>query len=162
MVLTKPIGTGVISTAIKRGEAKKEWIDGAVASMTKLNRRPVEVVRQGGFEVHAATDITGFGLLGHLRNITAASKVSAQVFLDRVPVLPAAREYVQAGIAPGGTYANQKFLAAIHCNLGLALNDVKDYDQAVAHHQQALDLKSDLAEAHANLGNVQRALVLLR
>ena len=55
--------------------------------------------------------MTGFGLLGHLRNVVAASKVSARVFLDRVPVLAAAREYVQAGISPGGTHANHRFLA---------------------------------------------------
>ena len=63
-----------------------------------------------GFDVHALTDVTGFGLLGHLRNITAASGVTARVFADSVPVLPAAREYVKAGIAPGGTHANWRFL----------------------------------------------------
>jgi selenide,water dikinase len=63
------------------------------------------------FETHALTDVTGFGLLGHLRNMTAASGVSAEIWLDQVPVIPAAREYVNAGIAPGGTHANWKFLA---------------------------------------------------
>ena len=57
------------------------------------------------------TDITGFGLLGHLRNVVAASKVGARIDMDRVPVLAAAVEYVKAGIAPGGTHANRRFLA---------------------------------------------------
>ena len=76
--------------------------------MATLNRAAAEVL--AGFDVHALTDITGFGLLGHLRNMTAASGVTARVFAGAVPVLPAAREYVQAGIAPGGTHANWKFL----------------------------------------------------
>ncbi|HEX7959197.1 MAG TPA: selenide, water dikinase SelD, partial [Terriglobales bacterium] len=61
LILTKPLGTGVISTAIKRNQAQPAWIDGAVASMTTLNKRAVEVIHQGGFIVHAATDVTGFG-----------------------------------------------------------------------------------------------------
>src|SRR4029453_16164001 len=86
---------------------------GAIADATRvmvtLNRTAAEVLTK--FEVHALTDITGFGLLGHLRNVTAASGVTAEVWADRVPVLEAAREYVKAGIAPGGTRANAKFLA---------------------------------------------------
>src|SRR5205823_14571705 len=84
-------------------------ITDAVRVMATLNRTAAEVL--AGFEVHALTDITGFGLLGHLRNVTAASGVTARVFAAAVPVLPAAREYVRAGIAPGGTHANWKFLA---------------------------------------------------
>src|SRR5437763_8100642 len=109
LILTKPLGLGIITTAAKNGEDKLGAIAQAIQIMTTLNRAAAETIVRIG--AHALTDITGFGLLGHLRNIVAASKVSAQVFLDRVPILPAAREYVQAGIAPGGTYANQKFLA---------------------------------------------------
>ena len=76
--------------------------------MATLNREPARVL--SAFDVHALTDVTGFGLLGHLRNITAASAVSATVWLDRVPALAAARAYVEAGIAPGGTHANRRFL----------------------------------------------------
>ena len=78
--------------------------------MTALNRVAAEVFTR--FEAHALTDVTGFGLLGHLRNVTAASKVTATVTAAGVPVIPAAREYAEAGIAPGGTRANRKFLEA--------------------------------------------------
>ena len=109
LVLTKPIGTGVISTAIKKGEAKKEWIDGAVASMTKLNRRSVEVVRQGGFEVHAVTDITGFGLIGHAREMAAGSKTSMRIESQSIEVLRGALECVGRGFVPGGLKTNREF-----------------------------------------------------
>jgi selenide,water dikinase len=108
LVLTKPIGLGIITTAAKNGEDKLGAIADAIRVMGTLNRAAAEVL--AGFDVHALTDITGFGLLGHLRNITAASGVTARVFAGSVPVLPAAREYVNAGIAPGGTHANWRFL----------------------------------------------------
>jgi selenide,water dikinase len=108
LVLTKPIGLGIITTAAKNGEDKLGGIAEAVRVMATLNRAAADVLSR--FEVHALTDITGFGLLGHLRNITAASGVNAKVFAGSVPVLPAAREYVKNGIAPGGTHANWRFL----------------------------------------------------
>jgi selenide,water dikinase len=78
--------------------------------MSTLNRAAAEtIVRVGG--VHALTDVTGFGLLGHLRNVVTASKAGARIHLDLLPVLPPAWEYVRAGVAPGGTYANWRFLA---------------------------------------------------
>jgi selenide,water dikinase len=109
LVLTKPIGLGVVTTAAKNDADELGAIGGAVGLMATLNRAAADVL--GGFEVHALTDVTGFGLLGHLRNVTAASRVTATVWADRVPVLAAARRYVAAGIAPGGTRANHKFLA---------------------------------------------------
>jgi selenide, water dikinase len=109
LVLTKPIGLGIISTAAKNGEDKLNAIDDAIRLMTTLNRTAAEVLER--FDVHALTDITGFGLLGHLRNMTSASAVTAEVWADAVPVIPAAREYVRGGIAPGGTHANRRFLA---------------------------------------------------
>jgi selenide,water dikinase len=109
LVLTKPIGLGIITTAAKNGEDRLAAIGDAIGVMTTLNRAAAEVLCR--YEVHALTDVTGFGLLGHLRNITAASGVRARVWADAVPVLPAAREYVHAGIAPGGTHANWRFLA---------------------------------------------------
>ncbi|MCS6864716.1 MAG: selenide, water dikinase SelD [Gemmataceae bacterium] len=108
LILTKPLGLGIITTAAKNDQDTHSAIAEAIAVMTTLNRVAAEVLAR--FEVHALTDVTGFGLLGHLRNITAASGVTAEVWAQRVPVLPAAREYVQAGIAPGGTRANWKFL----------------------------------------------------
>jgi selenide,water dikinase len=109
LVLTKPLGLGIISTAAKNDQDARGAIADAIRVMTTLNRGAWEVLSK--FEVHALTDVTGFGLLGHLRNVTAASAVTAEVWADRVPVLDAAREYVKAGIAPGGTRANAKFLA---------------------------------------------------
>ena len=79
LILTKPLGTGVISTAIKRNEAQPGWIDAAEASMTTLNKTAVEVIHQGGFIVHAATDVTGFGLIGHAREMALASGVSLRI-----------------------------------------------------------------------------------
>jgi selenide,water dikinase len=109
LVLSKPIGLGIITTAAKNGEDARGAIADALAVMTTLNRGAAEVLARR--EVHALTDVTGFGLLGHLRNVTAASGVTARVWADAVPVLPAAREYVRAKIAPGGTHANWRFLA---------------------------------------------------
>jgi selenide,water dikinase len=107
--LTKPLGLGIITTAAKNNEDKNNAIGSALSVMTTLNRAACEVIN--GAPAHALTDITGFGLLGHLRNMTAASKVTATVLFENVPVLAAAREYVQEGIAPGGTHANWRFLS---------------------------------------------------
>lgn len=109
LILTKPLGLGIITTAAKNSEDRLNAIGEAIKLMTTLNRDAAEVfVRLGA---HALTDVTGFGLLGHLRNVTAASQVTAQVWLEKVPVLPPAWDYVRAEIAPGGTYANRRFLA---------------------------------------------------
>jgi selenide,water dikinase len=109
LVLTKPLGLGIITTAAKNSEDKLGAIQDAIAVMTTLNRAASEEILRYG--AHAVTDVTGFGLLGHLRNIIAASKVGARVYLERVPVLAAAVEYVRAGISPGGTHANHRFLS---------------------------------------------------
>jgi selenide,water dikinase len=109
LILTKPLGLGIITTAAKNGEDKLGAIETAIRVMTTLNRIAAEEFVSAG--AHALTDITGFGLLGHLRNVVTASNVSAQIDFSRVPVLPAAVEYVNSGIYPGGTNANHKFLA---------------------------------------------------
>jgi selenide,water dikinase len=110
LILTKPLGLGIITTAAKNGEDRLGAIDTAIGVMKTLNRGACEVIAESQ-GIHALTDVTGFGLLGHLRNMIAASKVGATVFLDRVPVLDSARAYVQAGISPGGTHANHRFWA---------------------------------------------------
>lgn len=109
LILTKPLGLGIISTASKNDQDDAGAMKEAIKVMVTLNRAAAEVLDR--FEVHALTDITGFGLLGHLRNMTAASKVTARIWADQVPVLAAARKYVAADIAPGGTRANWRFLA---------------------------------------------------
>jgi len=132
LLLTKALGTGVISTAIKKGVAKQTWIDAAVASMTTLNKIAAEVVTGSGRvgtgalarpaerssapngSVHALTDITGFGLIGHLREMLLASEnVSAQIHASRVPLLEGAIECVRAGYIPGGLNANREFAECV-------------------------------------------------
>jgi selenide,water dikinase len=110
LVLTKPLGLGIVTTAAKNDVDTEHAISDAVRLMATLNRSACEVMLEVG--VNAATDVTGFGLLGHLRNVLAASGTSATVWQDAVPILPAARAYVRAGIAPGGTRANHRFMAA--------------------------------------------------
>ena len=109
LVLTKPLGIGVIATANKNDQDRLGAMPEAIRLMTMLNRGACAAMLEVG--VHAATDVTGFGLLGHLRNVCAASGVSARVRVADVPVLEAARTYVAEGIAPGGTHANWRFLA---------------------------------------------------
>ena len=108
VIFTKAIGTGVISTAIKRGKAQFAWVRDAVRSMTTLNRAAAEIVNNG-FAVHGMTDVTGFGLIGHAREMANASGVSLQINASRVPLLEGALECVRAGLVPGGLKANRGF-----------------------------------------------------
>ena len=154
LILTKALGTGVISTAIKKGKAEQSWIDVAVDSMTTLNKKAAEVItnavpppahvgtaasavrssearrsvasdpkmssresrsdsdgesRDLAFRVSAMTDITGFGLIGHLREILLASQVSAKIQAGKIPALKGALECIQAGHIPGGLNNNRAF-----------------------------------------------------
>ena len=108
LVVTKAIGTGVISTAIKRQEAQFAWIRGAVRSMIALNKKAAEIVTSG-FEVHAMTDVTGFGLIGHARELARGSGVSLRLFASKVPLLEGALECVRGGYIPGGLKSNRGF-----------------------------------------------------
>jgi len=117
LILTKALGTGVISTAIKRGKAEADWIEAATRSMTTLNRAAAEVVRDSYAEVHAMTDITGFGLIGHLREMAQGSGVGLRIHSATVPVLAGAMECVRAGFLPGGLKANRDFA---ECMVGYA------------------------------------------
>ncbi len=110
LVLTKPLGLGLITTAAKRGEDHLGAIGEAIEVMTTLNKGAAQVLAAA--QASALTDITGFGLLGHLRNMTTASGVMAEVWFDEVPFLAAARTYVEQGLAPGGTHGNRRFLAS--------------------------------------------------
>jgi len=113
LLLTKAVGTGVISTAIKKGVAKQSWIDAAVASMTTLNKRAAEVITNQSFSVHSMTDITGFGLIGHAREIASASNVTMRFSAGRVPLLEGALDCVRAGHIPGGLKANREFAECV-------------------------------------------------
>ena len=108
LVLTKPIGTGIIATAIKRQVAPDEAVRAAIACMTTLNEGAADAARVAG--VRAATDVTGFGLLGHLRVMLAASGCAAEVHARAVPRLPAARALAEQGHVPGGTRRNLESL----------------------------------------------------
>jgi selenide,water dikinase len=109
LILTKGLGTGVISTAIKQGKAKQSWIDAATKSMTTLNAKAAEVASSGNFVIHAATDITGFGLIGHAREMAAGSGVSLRLNSAKVPLLDGALDCVRAGLIPGGLTNNRDF-----------------------------------------------------
>ncbi len=109
LVLTKPIGIGIITTAAKQDRDTGGAIAEAIRLMSMLNRDACDAMLEVG--VHAVTDVTGFGLLGHLRNMTLASGLEAEIELARVPVIAAAKTYVEGGIAPGGTHANHRFMA---------------------------------------------------
>jgi len=140
LILTKSLGTGVTSTAIKKGKAEQSWIDAAIQSMTTLNKKAAEVItacvgaeaflrpadpsRSGGeasrpeagsrkpkvgFTVHSMTDITGFGLIGHLREILLASKLSATIHAHSIPILDGALACIHAGHIPGGLNNNRAF-----------------------------------------------------
>ena len=132
LLLTKALGTGVISTAIKKDAAQASWIEAAVKSMTMLNKTAAEVITgergpgrppaEGadrlspgrGFAVHAMTDVTGFGLAGHLREMLLASgEVSAELGSSCIPVLKGALECIRAGHIPGGLKANREFAECI-------------------------------------------------
>jgi selenide, water dikinase len=104
LVLTKPLGTGVVATALKRGEADTTVVAAAVDSMTTLNDQACEAGLAAG--VRAATDVTGFGFMGHLHRMLRASGLAADVYADRVPLLPGAVELTAAGAVSGGTRAN--------------------------------------------------------
>jgi selenide,water dikinase len=134
LLFTKAIGTGVIGTAIKKGKADPAWIEAAVSSMTTLNKAAAEVLCGAGtlareisaaptapasthpshtFAVHSMTDITGFGMIGHAREMALASNVSLRLFAGRVPQLPGALESVRAGLIPGGLKANREFAECV-------------------------------------------------
>lgn len=104
LVLTKPIGTGIITTEAKQGVVKAGVLERAISCMSTLNRAASEAMVKVG--VDAGTDVTGFGLLGHLASMVEGSRVGARVHLSSVPVLEGAWELVEEGIAPGGTHRN--------------------------------------------------------
>lgn len=110
LVLTKPLGIGIITTAIKRGLVAQDTLDRAVQVMSTLNKAAAEVMVQVG--VHACTDITGFGFLGHLHEMARGSGVGAKISLSKVPVLPEAWDLIAQGVAPAGTHKNLEYLGS--------------------------------------------------
>ena len=136
LLFTKSLGTGVISTAIKKGTAQPEWIAAATASMTTLNKTAAEVITgQTGatrthvgtgalarpaaqsstapYAVHSLTDVTGFGLIGHAREMALASNVSLRFFASKIPIMAGALECIRAKNIPGGLTANRDFAECV-------------------------------------------------
>jgi selenide, water dikinase len=122
LVLTKPLGTGIISTALKSGHARKDTVDQAVRWMTTLNRDGSSAMTQSG--AHAATDVTGFGILGHLSDLCSASGISAQLFASRIPMLPGALELAREGHVAGGLSTNMAYLDS-------RVHEVEELDEGV-------------------------------
>ena len=113
LLFTKALGTGVISTAIKKGKAQQTWIDAAVVSMTTLNKKAANVIAGNSFRVHGMTDVTGFGLIGHARELALASNVALRIHAGKIPLLPGAIDCVRAGDVPGGLKANRDFAECV-------------------------------------------------
>ncbi len=125
LVLTKPLGTGIISTALKARMASEEAIRKSVESMGTLNRTASEWMRK--FGAHACTDITGFGFIGHALEMAIASQVGMVIQSRAVPVFPEAMEYAKIGLIPGGAYSNRDFFSCrvdVHSSVPALLVDL--------------------------------------
>jgi selenide,water dikinase len=146
LLFTKALGTGVIGTAIKKGKAEAAWIEAAVGSMTTLNKAAAEVVCGAGAAVHAMTDVTGFGLIGHAREMALASGVSLRIHAGRVPLLPGAVECVRAGFIPGGLKANREFA---ECVVGYEVGVAEEIRTLLFDPQTAGGLLVSVAAEHA-------------
>lgn len=109
LVLTKPLGTGILLTANSAGLLEKEDYDGLIRCMTELNRGAKQAAQ--GLKVHACTDVTGFGLLGHAREMAEGSGCSLRLDSKAIPFHPAAAEFARMGLIPAGAYRNRDFLA---------------------------------------------------
>ena len=130
LVLTKPLGTGIVSTAGKRDKATDESQKASIAVMTALNRRAAESL--DGLSVHACTDVTGFGLIGHLAEMIQDSDVGALIRSADVPVLPGVEEFCSLGLLPGGLHRNRDYRAGM-VDMGAA---VPQHLQDVLHDPQ--------------------------
>jgi selenide,water dikinase len=128
LILSKPLGTGILVAGQRIGEAADADYRAAIDSMRQLNRKSAEIMQK--YDVRAATDITGFGLLGHALNIASASKLQLRIEANKVPLLPGARKLAELGCIPGGAFRNldyvgttAKFAANVPYELKMLLND---------------------------------------
>jgi selenide,water dikinase len=112
LILTKPIGTGVITTALKQGKAEPAWVAEAIRSMTTLNRRAAELVAATD-GVHAMTDVTGFGLMGHARELALGSGMRIELMVDQIPRMQGALDAIGRGAIPAGLLANRGFAECV-------------------------------------------------
>lgn len=107
LVLTKPLGTGIVNTAIKAKMVSREQEERVVRLMAALNRDAAAIMKR--FDVSACTDVTGFGLIGHLAEMVCGSSMSAELVSERLPILPEALEFAAMGLIPAGAYRNREF-----------------------------------------------------
>ena len=107
LILTKPLGTGIINTAIKGGFATGAIVDSVTRLMATLNREAAEIMRD--YPIHACTDITGFGLLGHMAEMVSEEIVGLEILADRIPIIREAFEFAAMGLVPGGAHKNREF-----------------------------------------------------
>ncbi len=107
LILTKPLGTGIVNTVIKAGMASADLVDQVTHLMAALNRDAARIM--SNFNITACTDVTGFGLLGHLAEMVCGSGMSVRVFSDQVPVIAQALEFASMGLIPAGAYKNREF-----------------------------------------------------
>ncbi len=111
LILTKPLGTGILSTALKAGKVSKETVTRITKSMASLNKVASELMQQT--EIHACTDITGFGLIGHAVNITRESTAGIKIYPDKLPIFPEVQESTNNGLIPGGLRRNVEFYSKL-------------------------------------------------
>ena len=159
LILTKPLGTGIISTAIKAEMASKEAYNIAVKVMSTLNKYAGEIIME--HEISACTDITGFGIMGHCFEMANGSKISLKLFKDNIPYIREAREYAELGLVPAGTYNNKSHLQGKYelKNVPVWLEDIlfdpqtsggllvscsKEEAQKLIHRLNMLELKSEI------------------
>ena len=124
LILTKPLGLGILSTAIKKEKAPDFIVDEAIKTMTHLNRGAAEAMNAIG--VHACTDVTGYGLLGHLLEMCQASEVSATLEFNTIPLIQGVYELAQKGFVPGGTKRNMDYVSS-HVNFSKTLSKEQQY-----------------------------------
>jgi selenide,water dikinase len=125
LVLTKPLGTGIIATALKGEMASEEAVGKIVESMVTLNRTASEQMKN--FKAHACTDITGFGFIGHALEMAIASQVGMVIQSKTISIFPEAMEYAKLGLVPGGAYSNRDFFSCrveVHSNVPNLLVDI--------------------------------------
>lgn len=113
LVFTKALGTGVITTALKQGKAEEAWVRTAVESMTTLNRRAAEIAARPASGVHAMTDVTGFGFLGHAREMAFGSGVGLRIEVRALHLLPGAVDAIRLGCVPAGLLSNREFAGCV-------------------------------------------------
>jgi selenide,water dikinase len=151
LVFTKRLGTGVIATALKRGVASAGHVAESTSQMTALNRRACEEMLR--FDVHGCTDVTGFGLIGHAREMALASGVTLEIEVERLRFLPGAVEYARLGAVPGGLKNNREFAS---CVVEAARPVAREIEDLLYDPQTSGGLLISLPEEDA--GELERAL----